>query len=230
MNSKPKPKKDAPVRAFGQRSITSTFRTLPPNSNQPSTKTESPRLLLSHFLDRKLHKSSPITHKVPGKSTPFASPLGLRVPTRDEVGNVKQIEEERKGATTDDKVILEMFKHTEEDGKNDFVIPVDVDELENSVADDVQESKKRKNPFEGRHENQTVRKHVVVLGGESRLKPKKRTENDSNGIKQKPYNHYANGRGWWDYDMEGVDNEELGASEAWEGVGSTTLGGIVDWH
>jgi len=30
--------------------------------------------------------------------------------------------------------------------------------------------------------------------------------------------------------MEGVDNEELGASEAWEGVGSTTLGGIVDWH
>jgi len=73
----------------------------------------------------------------------------LRVPTSDEVGNVKQIEEERKGATADDKVILEMFKHTEEDGKNDFVIPVDVDELENSVADDVQESRKRKNPFEG---------------------------------------------------------------------------------
>jgi len=30
--------------------------------------------------------------------------------------------------------------------------------------------------------------------------------------------------------MEGVDNEELGVSEVWEGVGSTTLGGIADWH
>jgi hypothetical protein len=30
--------------------------------------------------------------------------------------------------------------------------------------------------------------------------------------------------------MEGVDNEALGVSEVWEGVGSTTLGGIVDWH
>lgn len=31
--------------------------------------------------------------------------------------------------------------------------------------------------------------------------------------------------------MEGVDNEELGFSdEVWEGVGSTTLGGIIDWH
>ncbi|MCI35618.1 hypothetical protein A2U01_0056839, partial [Trifolium medium] len=56
-------------------------------------------------------------------------------------------EEERKGATANDKVILGMFKHTEEERKNDF--PVDVDELENSVADDVQQARKRKNPFEG---------------------------------------------------------------------------------
>ncbi|XP_045821600.1 uncharacterized protein LOC123914446 [Trifolium pratense] len=82
----------------------------------------------------------------------------------------------------------------------------------------------------GGQENQTVRKHVVVLGGESRLKPKKQMETDFNGEKQKPYNHYANGHGWWDDDMEGVDNEALGVSEVWEGVGSTTLGGIVDWH
>jgi hypothetical protein len=81
--------------------------------------------------------------------TPFASPLGLRIPTTEEVGSVKQNEEERKGATANDKVILGMFKHTEEEKKNDFVIPLDVDELENSVADDVQQSRKRKNPFEG---------------------------------------------------------------------------------
>lgn len=29
--------------------------------------------------------------------------------------------------------------------------------------------------------------------------------------------------------MEGVDNEEVGINEVWEGVGSTTLGGI-EWH
>lgn len=40
----------------------------------------------------------------------------------------------------------------------------------------------------------------------------------------------ANGSGWWDCDMEGVDSEEVGHSEVWEGVGSTTYGDIVDWH
>lgn len=29
--------------------------------------------------------------------------------------------------------------------------------------------------------------------------------------------------------MEGVDNEEVGSAEVWEGMGSTTLGGL-DWH
>ena len=76
-----------------------------------------------------------------GNSTHFASLLGFRVPTSDEVGSVKQIEEDRKGATTYDKVILEKFKHTEEDRNNNFVIPLVVDELENSVADDVQKSR-----------------------------------------------------------------------------------------
>jgi hypothetical protein len=35
----------------------------------------------------------------------------------------------------------------EEERKNEFVIPLDVDELENSVTDNVPQS--RKNPFEG---------------------------------------------------------------------------------
>ena len=35
-----------------------------------------------------------------------------------------------------------------------------------------------------------------------------------------------NGCGWWDCNMEGIDNEEVGVNEVWEGVGSTTLGGI----
>lgn len=39
----------------------------------------------------------------------------------------------------------------------------------------------------------------------------------------------ANGGGWWDCNMEGVDNEEVGCNEVWEGMGSTTLGGL-EWH
>jgi len=45
-------------------------------------------------------------------------------------------------------VIFESFKHTEED-KRDFVRQIGVDELENSVADNNQDSKKRKIRFEG---------------------------------------------------------------------------------
>lgn len=40
----------------------------------------------------------------------------------------------------------------------------------------------------------------------------------------------ANGGGFWDSEMEGVDGEAVGFSEVWEGVGSTTFGGVVDWH
>ncbi|KAL2325031.1 hypothetical protein Fmac_024089 [Flemingia macrophylla] len=164
-----------------------------------------------------------------GKSTHFLSPLGL---SRGEGGEAsKEIEKEKScGFGSNDKVIFESFKPTKED-KGDFVSQIDFGELENSVGDDIQESKKRKAPFEGGNENHTARKHVVVLGGGSNLKPKGQNGNDSSSRRPRPhYNHYANGRGWWDYDMEGVDNEELGFSEVWEGVGSTTLGGIIDWH
>ncbi|XXG59419.1 hypothetical protein AAC387_Pa04g1510 [Persea americana] len=34
----------------------------------------------------------------------------------------------------------------------------------------------------------------------------------------------ANGSGWWDCDMEGVDSEEVGCVNTWE-MASTTLGG-----
>ncbi|KAK7268662.1 hypothetical protein RIF29_21367 [Crotalaria pallida] len=255
---KSKPKNGAPIRVFGQRSIPSTFRFVPFSNpsdksfilvaiassssssnhsesqenvtNQASKKNaQTTHLSLSHFLDRKLQKSSQLPHTVPGKSTPFQSPLGLSAPRVEQAGTVKQVEEEKNSGS--DKLIFEKFKQTDEE-KRDLVILLDVDDLENSVAEDIQESRKRKNPFEvSGNENQTVKKHVVVLGGESKLKQKGYAENDS--INKKPrhlYNHYANGRGWWNDDMEGVDNEELGFSEVWEGVGSTTLGGIVDWH
>lgn len=41
----------------------------------------------------------------------------------------------------------------------------------------------------GGNENQNARKHVVVLGGESKLKPKRQIRNDSSNKRPKPYNH-----------------------------------------
>ncbi|TKY51801.1 hypothetical protein E2542_SST23320 [Spatholobus suberectus] len=223
MNSK----KQSSIRVFGQRTIASTFRNLP--TRNPSEGNVRSQASLSHFLNTKPQKSHLLPQTVPGKSTPFLSPVGLR--RGEEDGSVREVEKEKNGGSgSGDKVIIESFKHTEED-KGDFVSQIVVGELEDSVADDIQESKKRKAPFEGGNENQTERKHVVVLGGESKLKPKRQIGSDSSNKRPRPlYNHYANGRGWWDHDMEGVDNEELGFSEVWEGVGSTTLGGIIDWH
>nr|CAN66196.1 hypothetical protein VITISV_008705 [Vitis vinifera] len=74
------------------------------------------------------------------------------------------------------------------------------------------------------------RKHLVVLGGDPKPKQTGRLENFIRNKKPRPlFNHYANGSGWWDCNMEGVDGDEVGCNQAWEGVGSTTLGGL-EWH
>ncbi|RVW27271.1 hypothetical protein CK203_103080 [Vitis vinifera] len=73
-------------------------------------------------------------------------------------------------------------------------------------------------------------KHLVVLGGDPKPKQTGRLENFIRNKKPRPlFNHYANGSGWWDCNMEGVDGDEVGCNQAWEGVGSTTLGGL-EWH
>ncbi|GKG10057.1 hypothetical protein Tco_0338803, partial [Tanacetum coccineum] len=39
----------------------------------------------------------------------------------------------------------------------------------------------------------------------------------------------AGGSGWWNSDMEGIDNEAISSNEVCEGVGSATMGGL-DCH
>ncbi|GJX34823.1 hypothetical protein Tco_0246380 [Tanacetum coccineum] len=73
-------------------------------------------------------------------------------------------------------------------------------------------------------------KHLVVLGDD--LKLRQTNYNRPLIRKEKPlplYNHYAGGSGWWDNDMEGIDNEAEGSSEVWEGMRSATICGL-DWH
>ncbi|KAF9612297.1 hypothetical protein IFM89_038867 [Coptis chinensis] len=84
----------------------------------------------------------------------------------------------------------------------------------------------------GGEQRPAASKHLLILGDDPKPKPKRRR--DATFVldeKQKPlYNHYANGSGWWDCDMEGVDSEEVGCSDAWEGMGATTNLGGLEWH
>lgn len=86
--------------------------------------------------------------------------------------------------------------------------------------------------IESNQTQHTIKKHVVVLGDDP--KPKRGGVHGQSSFSSKQpkpqYNHYENGAGWWDYEREGVDNDEVGTNEVWEGMGSTTLGEIVDWH
>ncbi|XP_028773565.1 uncharacterized protein LOC114730620 [Neltuma alba] len=228
-----------PIRIFGQRSIDSTFRKLPSDSSTSSNDLKgnegrqgshkSTPVSLSDFLDRKLRKSSLVLGRIQGKPTPFSSPLGLGTSGVKNVGNIEQVDKET--TSISDRVIFENFKHNDEE-KGDFIGPSGVNETENSVEDDTQDSRKRKNSFAGLSENHTVKRQVVTLGGESTRRQIKRTATHSSSNKRRRplYNHYKNGCGWWDCDMEGIDNEEVGFHEVWEGVGSTSLGEIVDWH
>lgn len=78
-----------------------------------------------------------------GKPTPFSSPVGLGVKN---VGIVEQVDGETK--IVGERVIFEKFKHNDE-GKGDFFGPNGVIETENSLHDDMQGSRKRKNLFAG---------------------------------------------------------------------------------
>ncbi|CAL9086791.1 unnamed protein product [Musa textilis] len=96
-------------------------------------------------------------------------------------------------------------------------------------------SRKRKNPFDssgffpGAGERVRARKSVIVLGDDPKPWRSRRGETTVE-TKNKPlYDHYATGSGWWDCSKEGVDSEEVGCNDFWEGMGSTTLGGL-EWH
>ncbi|KAK9033299.1 hypothetical protein V6N11_018332 [Hibiscus sabdariffa] len=156
------------------------------------------------------------------------------------------------------KVVFEQFKQGNSEKTDSISSSSVVGEEENP-----DNSRKRRNPFEGIHEKRRTRKPFLVLGEEDdpqNIRKRGKKEYSTSNEKQKPhYNHYmssvenghwigylnrgsiacliwlifsldANGSGWWDCEMEGVDSEEVGYGEVWEGVGSTTFGGIVDWH
>ncbi|XP_030975925.1 uncharacterized protein LOC115995483 [Quercus lobata] len=229
------------MRALGQRSIASSFLSRSSNSSndfkegvQNKASKKGSHVSLADFLDRKLHTTSVPPRTVQGKSRPFSSLLGPS--PRESSGSIDGHNGANKGGEAEtncvtDKVFFEQFKHTGED-TGDCGGSCSFGEVESCNIDEAQESRKRKNPFQGAggDEKYVARKHLLVLGGDPKPKEKGKDEKYNSKKKRRPlYNHYANGCGWWDCNMEGVDNEEVGFSEVWEGVGSTTLGGI-EWH
>ncbi|XP_052190831.1 uncharacterized protein LOC127800321 [Diospyros lotus] len=235
-----------PVRVLGQRSITSTllFRTSTPNQSgvcKENAKVKVPNkgsgVSLSDFLNRKLHRSSVLPSSSQGKEeNHFLSPVGHK----DLSGSNERKNETKKRVEAEVKPVLdevfEQFKWTRKVGE-DCIGSCAIDDVGNAGIDDIQNqaSRKRKSPFSGEDGKQSARKHLVVLGGDPQTtRPiAKRKEKKESLIANKkpkhPFNHYANGCGWWDCNMEGVDNEEVGCSEVWEGIGSATLGEL-EWN
>ncbi|KAL6971087.1 hypothetical protein U1Q18_030770 [Sarracenia purpurea var. burkii] len=166
------------------------------------------------------------------KERPFLSPVGsCGISGSNQEHNGTKKKGEAEGNSVLD-LVFEKFKCTGKETE-DALDPCDDVEFGSSNTD-MQNARKRKNPFEGEDGKQSERKHLVVLGEVQPKQtcplPKQKGKEQSTNKKPKhQFNHYANGCGWWDCNMEGVDNEEVGCSEVWEGIGSATLGGL-DWH
>ncbi|KAI3688404.1 hypothetical protein L1987_82116 [Smallanthus sonchifolius] len=169
-----------------------------------------------------------------GKERPFLSPgtnVGASQLFNGASADQKTKEPDLNG-TLD--IVLEQFKHNKENEDNArFNLE---DSVQSSTVTHVtkesqfQDMRKQTNQVEGLHGTPRAPKGLVVLGGDPM--PKQATYKKSFIRREKAlpvYNHYASGSGWWDSDMEGIDNDEVGFNEVWEGVGSATIGGL-DWH
>ncbi|KAL2469528.1 hypothetical protein Adt_37664 [Abeliophyllum distichum] len=227
------------VRPLGQRSIASSFLLRASNrvgNFKKNVEIKAPNRKcsgqsLSDFLNQKLHRSSVLPTSVQGKERPFVSPLSheeLKRCAEGESGS-KQRGEPNVNCSLDS--VFEMFKHVEKD-KKDNTHSFGNNEIGSIDTDDLQQTRKRNNLSEvqGHDDEPSARKLLVVLGDDS--KPSRKGKWKIFSSKEEPtplFNHYANGGGWWDSNMEGVDNEEVGCNEVWEGMGSITLGGL-EWH
>ncbi|KAL0802258.1 hypothetical protein Bca101_057434 [Brassica carinata] len=211
----------------------------------------------SEFLDSKLNKSvlfkpNNVQKSIPEEEGPrlFTSLVSSKDVTQISHGFGRD-DKNKNGDGGLEKTMLRQFKPRETVQISEQVtskakpslelVDEDVDLLttcfteidDDIIVKDDKLSKKRKDPFEGMERMDRTRKPVLVFGDNSKSMQVEgdRGSNSTSCKKRKPtYNHYANGSGFWDCDMEGVDSEEVGHSEVWEGVGSTTFGDIVDWH
>ncbi|KAL4591114.1 hypothetical protein LXL04_004063 [Taraxacum kok-saghyz] len=233
------------LRVRGQRLIPSTFIHRASTEDDQSSDSRGkmadgqsnkkrPKISLSDFLNRKLQKTSHPSKLIQGKERPFFTP-GTSVDADQSIHRAKS-DKKTEGPELNDilDVVLENFKPSKVN--QDTPICPEESHIQNSISThDTQESQiqdltKSRNVFGGLYGKPPAPKGLVVLGGDPKPKETKHKKTFIRNKKPLPlYNHYAGGSGWWDEDMEGIDNEAVGFNEVWEGVGSTTLGGL-DWH
>nr|XP_043612179.1 uncharacterized protein LOC122583870 isoform X2 [Erigeron canadensis] len=140
----------------------------------------------------------------------------------------------QKTTTTTDSLKSLQFKRTKESEDN-ISVNIEDESQRSNITQLTEESNspdlsKTRNTTGGLYRKPLAPKGLVVLGGDPtpiRTKYQKPVVRNEKPLPL--YNHYASGSGWWDSDMEGIDNDEVGFNEVWEGVGSATLGGL-DWH
>ncbi|KAJ1694021.1 hypothetical protein LUZ63_010719 [Rhynchospora breviuscula] len=155
------------------------------------------------------------------------------------IGSTRNNSNDEKEKESGNSVLSEaIFKQFNSSAVREDLLGIEKDEGQYNSESPVSQSEiepcfdsgKRKNPFGENLNKYTPR--LLVLGDDPKPQLKlKRRKLVSQDNREKPlYNHYANGRGRWDGDSEGVDHEEVGWDEdMWEGMGSIMLGGL-DWN
>ncbi|KNA04368.1 hypothetical protein SOVF_200400 isoform B [Spinacia oleracea] len=226
-----KSRNSTPIRGPGQRSITSTFKL---RSSQPcfANHTEGSGVLLNknrsgsnfsltNFLNRKFHTTSVLPFdkdektfsEVKKESFPLAENYDSINETisRDEKYDCAGSRDE-KGGVIEDSV----FKLFNDSGGK---VRKRSSECITAVPSKLKGVSK-----------QHSQNHLVVLGDDPKPKRRARGGVSCSYTKQRPvYNYYENGTGFWEPERVGVDNDEVGSTEMWEGMGSTTtLGGLDD--
>lgn len=219
------------MRQFGQQAIPtplfSESRASYGRENEIKLKSSTRSVSLSVFLNRKLAtNNTPGSGSVRNKKTCFMSIGGIQKAGGGDYGGNLALD---RGMFQK----LNSIRKEEEEDREDLNALKEPSQLElenNKQANSKSGSKKRQNPFAGNNiDKPSAPKYLLVLGDDTKLKRnairKKKVER-----KQEPiYNHYANGSGLWGCDREGIDTAEVGCNEIWEGMGSTTLGGL-EWH
>ncbi|XP_065030203.1 uncharacterized protein LOC135652839 [Musa acuminata AAA Group] len=220
---KPRP---SGVREFGQTSLPPSFfsKSRVPDEHHPKRSSNKQPVPLSEFLNRKLIKTTDRSVKV--KQTSFSS---IGSATKDSSSK----NDEASGRFILHDVIFRQFMVSAK-GKEQSGITGGGEsggpQLQ-SYTGGGDNSRKRKNPFDssGDGERVTARKSMIVLGDDPKPWRSRRGKTTVETTDKPFYDHYANGSGQWDCSKEGVDSEEVGCNDFWEGMGSTTLGGL-EWH
>ncbi|XP_057853449.2 uncharacterized protein LOC131063598 isoform X2 [Cryptomeria japonica] len=194
------------IRQFGQRSITSNLY-----PQVEGKKTNRASLSLIEFLDKKLDKRSEKSLEPCGADSANAFPRVLG-------GRASDVQPRISPA------IASVFQLVKE-----YPTPSQPQDEATTPANDPCSKRallKRKNVLSPDDFQQSPSGRLLVLGDDPkpkrRLLVQRRADERSCAI----FNHYADGVGWWDTNMVGVDSDEVGTTEIWEGMGSTTIGGL----